>query len=57
MNDRDCFISVCAPPRNNRFHATFNIGGGVVADSEPESKLEEINLKVKGIMSALGLEI
>ena len=34
---------------------TFNIGGGIVADSEPESELEEINLKAKGIMSALCL--
>ena len=34
---------------------TFNIGGGIVADSEPESELEEIELKAKGIMAALGL--
>ena len=31
----------------------FNVGGGIVADSEPESELEEIRLKAKGIMSAL----
>ena len=31
----------------------FNAGGGIVADSEPESELEEIKLKVKGIISAL----
>ncbi len=33
----------------------FNIGGGIVADSDPQSELEEIHLKAKGIMSALGL--
>ena len=32
---------------------SFNVGGGIVADSEPEGELEEINLKAKGIMSAL----
>lgn len=35
---------------------SFNIGGGIVADSSPEDELEEINLKAKGIMSALGIE-
>ena len=34
---------------------TFNVGGGIVADSDPHDELEEINLKAKGIMSALGL--
>ncbi len=33
----------------------FNVGGGIVADSSPEGELEEINLKAKGIMSALCL--
>lgn len=32
---------------------TFNIGGGIVADSDPLGELEEINLKAKGIISAL----
>ena len=32
---------------------SFNVGGGIVADSDPESELEEIKLKAKGIMSAL----
>ena len=36
---------------------TFNVGGGIVADSEPESELVEIKLKAKGIISALGLKI
>ena len=34
---------------------TFNIGGGIVADSDPQSELEEIHLKAKGIMNTLGL--
>jgi len=34
---------------------SFNIGGGIVADSNPEDELEEIKLKAKGIMSALGV--
>ena len=34
---------------------SFNVGGGIVADSEPESELEEIRLKAKGMKSALGL--
>ena len=33
----------------------FNVGGGIVADSDPEAELEEIKLKAKGIMSALGI--
>ena len=32
---------------------TFNIGGGIVADSDPQGELDEINLKAKGIISAL----
>ena len=31
----------------------FGVGGGIVADSDPQSELEEIKLKAKGIMSAL----
>lgn len=33
----------------------FNVGGGIVADSDPQAELEEINLKAKGIMNALGI--
>ena len=33
----------------------FNVGGGIVADSDPQSELEEIKLKAKGIMNALGM--
>ncbi len=35
---------------------TFNIGGGIVADSDPELELDEINLKAKSIMKTLGIE-
>lgn len=34
----------------------FNVGGGIVADSDPQGELEEIKLKAKGIMKALGIE-
>ncbi len=34
---------------------TFNVGGGIVADSDPHAELEEIKLKAKGIMSSLGI--
>ena len=34
---------------------TFNVGGGIIADSEAEMELEEINLKAKGIIATLGL--
>ena len=34
---------------------SFNVGGGIVADSNPEDELEEINLKAKGIMNTLGV--
>ncbi len=34
---------------------TFNIGGGIVADSDPQSELEEIHLKARGIIEALRL--
>ena len=35
---------------------SFNVGGGIVADSNPEAELGEIKLKAKGIMKALGIE-
>jgi len=50
----DCHVGTNVPPRNDTFRVTFNIGGGIVADSDPQSELEEIRLKAKGIMSALG---
>ena len=34
----------------------FNVGGGIVADSDPAAELEETKLKSKGIMSAIGLK-
>lgn len=33
----------------------FNIGGGIVADSNPLSELEEIKIKSEGILKTLGL--
>jgi len=39
---------------NNKI--TFNVGGGIVADSDLAAELEEIKLKSKGIMSAIGLK-
>lgn len=36
--------------------ATFNVGGGVVIDSDPEKEYEESLLKAKALMSALGIE-
>ena len=53
---RDCFVGTNVPPRNDTFRVTFNVGGGIVADSAPESELEEIRLKAKGIMNALGVK-
>ena len=38
--------------RNNKI--VFNVGGGIVADSEPEAELEETRLKAEGIISTLG---
>ena len=35
---------------------SFNVGGGIVADSDPKAELEEVRLKAKGMMKALGLE-
>ena len=35
---------------------TFNIGGGIVADSDPQEELEEIKLKARGILNTLGIE-
>jgi anthranilate/para-aminobenzoate synthase component I len=40
----------------NSKNVTFNVGGGIVADSYPECELEEIKLKAKGIISSLGLQ-
>jgi anthranilate/para-aminobenzoate synthase component I len=33
----------------------FNVGGGIVADSDPEMEYEETLHKGKGIMQALGI--
>ncbi len=44
------------PPRNDAFCITFNIGGGIVADSDPMTELEEINLKAEGIINTLGIK-
>lgn len=35
---------------------TFNVGGGIVADSDPKGELEEIRLKAEGILAAVGLK-
>ncbi len=35
---------------------TFQAGGGIVADSEPEAEYEETLVKAKGMMAALGME-
>ncbi len=34
---------------------TFNVGGGVVIDSDPESEYEESLLKAKALLSAIGI--
>lgn len=34
--------------------ATFNVGGGIVIDSDPESEYEETLTKAKALFSALG---
>lgn len=39
-----------------KYILSFNVGGGIVADSDPHGELEEIKLKAKGIISTLGLE-
>lgn len=44
-----------AERHRSREKITFNVGGGIVADSDPQSELEEIKLKAKGIISALGI--
>lgn len=35
----------------------FNVGGGIVADSSPESELEETRLKAEGIKDSLALSL
>ena len=34
----------------------FNVGGGIVADSDPQGELEEVRLKAKGILKAINAE-
>ncbi len=36
--------------------ATFNVGGGIVIDSDPEKEFEESLLKAKALLQALGVE-
>ncbi|MBZ5516150.1 MAG: anthranilate synthase component I family protein [Acidobacteriia bacterium] len=36
--------------------ATFNVGGGIVYDSEPQAEFEEMLLKARPLLDALGLE-
>ena len=43
-------------PRNDTFRVTFNVGGGIVADSDPQSELEEIKLKARGILQTIGIK-
>lgn len=40
---------------NQKSKIVFNIGGGIVADSDPHDELEEVKLKARGIMSTLCL--
>jgi len=54
--DRDCFVDTLVSPRNDKFRVTFNVGGGIVADSDPHAELEEIKLKAKGIINSIGLD-
>ena len=35
--------------------ATFNVGGGIVIDSDPESEYNEILTKAKALFDAMGL--
>lgn len=41
--------------QGNRFE--FQVGGGIVADSEPQHELEETLLKARAICAALGVEV
>ena len=36
--------------------AYFSVGGGIVADSDPEAEYEETLYKAQGLMRSLGLE-
>ena len=42
--------------QKNKSRVTFNVGGGILADSELEGELEEIKLKAKGIMDAINIK-
>ena len=35
----------------------FRTGGGIVADSEPDSELQETRHKAKGLLAALGVAV
>lgn len=55
--DGSCDLSVVIRTlvvQGDRFE--FQVGGGIVADSEPEKEWQETIAKARGIMSALGLE-
>jgi len=45
-----------APQDDNLKIVTFNVGGGIVADSDPGEELEEIKLKARGILNTLGIK-
>ena len=36
-------------------HATFNVGGGIVIDSDPDAEYEESLIKAAPLLSALGI--
>ena len=36
--------------------ATFNVGGGIVIDSDPETEWEESLIKARALLSALGID-
>jgi para-aminobenzoate synthetase component 1 len=35
----------------------FQVGGGIVADSDPEKEYEETLHKARGLMQALGIDV